>query len=313
MLSKHGQKLAQDMNLLPYPKEGFLCGRIGEFPVVIGELQDRRLVVRLWAKPGDTVPARELEEFLRMELPDLPKGFGSKKEEYGWAFLIPPMQYPKKLETIRSLFGALSRYFSENAMVPCCAHCGSTGPTGLYQCGEGAASFCESCAAECSQALQAPAAGRKSQPGNVLLGLVGPVIGAVPGVILWLLIYRLGYIAAVCGLLLAFGAVKGYSMLGKRLDVKGTVISVIVSVVMLVVALMLCYGWALYDVFGPEGFTFLDCILAVPTTLAVYPEILTTFVGEFIIGLLLTGVGSFASVKRLYQQANPSTVFRKLV
>ena len=313
MLSKHGQKLAADMNLLPYPKEGFLCGRIGEFPVVIGELQDRRLVVRLWAKPGDAAPSKELEDFLRMELPDLPKGFQCKREEYGWAFLLPPMMYRKKLETIHSLFGALSQYFSENGMVPCCAHCGSPEPAGLYQCGEGAASFCENCAAECSQALQSAAAERKNKPGNLLLGLIGAVIGAVPGVVLWLLIYRLGYIAAVCGLLLAFGAVKGYSILGKRLDKKGTVVSVIVSVVMLTAALMLCYGWALYDVFGPEGFSFLDCILAVPTTLAVYPEILASFVGEFIIGLLLTGVGSFASVKRLYQQANPSTAFRKLV
>ena len=90
MLSKHGQKLAADMNLLPYPKEGFLCGKIGDIPVIIGELPDQRLVVRLWAKPGDAAPSKELEDFLRMELPDLPKGFQCKREEYGWAFLLPP-------------------------------------------------------------------------------------------------------------------------------------------------------------------------------------------------------------------------------
>lgn len=313
MLSRHAQKLSKDLKLLPYPNEGILCGKIGDFFLSIQELSDLRLAVSLWAKPGDMAPSKELEDYLRMELPDLPRGFSMNRQEYGWVFLLPTARYSKKLETLRSLLSALSSYLTENHMVPCCTHCGKTESLALYQCGEGTACFCETCAVECNNALQTMSVERQKQHSNPFLGFIGAVIGAIPGVILWLLIYRLGYIAAICGLLLAFGAVKGYSMLGKRLDGKGTVISVIVSIGMLGVALILCYGWALLDVFGPEGYSFLDCVLAVPAMLSGYPEVLASFVGEFFMGLLLTGLGSFAAIKNFYRKANPRNVFRKLL
>ena len=82
---------------------------------------------------------------------------------------------------------------------------------------------------------------------------------------------------------------------------------------MLVFAMMLCYAWALLDVFGPEGFGFLDCFLAVPTALALYPEVLGSFITELLMGLVLTAAGAFAACRNLYRKSNPSTVFRKVL
>ena len=205
---------------------------------------------------------------ISMELPELSGQFTVNQMEHGFRIATARCGYGKKLKLVGGLLGALSRYLAENRMVPCCIHCGSTEPVSLCQCGEGMAAFCEKCAGECAEALAHSAAERKAKASSIPKGILGAVIGALPGVILWLLIYRVGYLAAVCGLVMAYGAFKGYSLLGGRLDKKGVAVGTAVSLVMLVFAMMLCYAWALLDVFGPAGFGFLDCFLAVPTALA---------------------------------------------
>ena len=75
--------------------------------------------------------------------------------------------------------------------------------------------------------------GRQS---NVVLGIVGALIGAALGGVVWGIVYKLGYIAGIAGFAIVAGAFKGYELLGKALDIKGVVISVLISVVMIFVA-----------------------------------------------------------------------------
>lgn len=51
---------------------------------------------------------------------------------------------------------------------------------------------------------------------SVLLGIIGAIIGALPGFGLWLLVAKLGYISAYCGALLALGAVWGFNFASKK-------------------------------------------------------------------------------------------------
>lgn len=313
MLSSQGKKLAQELGMLALPESNFICGKVGDFPISIYETPQYQLSLEVAAAPGETAPSRELEDALRMELPEFSGQFTVNQMEHGFRIATARCGYGKKLKLVGGLLGALSRYLAENRMVPCCIHCGSTEPVSLCQCGEGMAAFCEKCAGECAEALAHSAAERKTRASSIPKGILGAVIGALPGVILWLLIYRVGYLAAVCGLVMAYGAFKGYSVLGGRLDKKGVAVGTAVSLVMLVFAMMLCYAWALLDVFGPEGFGFLDCFLAVPTALALYPEVLGSFITELLMGLVLTAAGAFAACRNLYRNSNPSTVFRKVL
>ncbi|MCH5268045.1 MAG: hypothetical protein J1E62_06850 [Lachnospiraceae bacterium] len=65
---------------------------------------------------------------------------------------------------------------------------------------------------------------------NLLLGLVGAIIGALLGSIIWIIIYQLGYLAGVAGAAIIGFSLKGYSMLGKGLDLKGLIVCVVLSI-----------------------------------------------------------------------------------
>ena len=54
----------------------------------------------------------------------------------------------------------------------------------------------------------------KSSGSNVLAGLVGAFLGSLVGVVLWLVVYKLGYIAGISGAVMVICAMMGYNKFG---------------------------------------------------------------------------------------------------
>lgn len=91
-----------------------------------------------------------------------------------------------------------------------------------------------------------------SQFTELLKGILGAVVGAIPGFVLWILIGRLGIIAAVCGALLAGGAVWGYIFMTKDglLDEKYClIVCIAVCLIAIYFAQRIIYCWVLSDAF----------------------------------------------------------------
>lgn len=81
-------------------------------------------------------------------------------------------------------------------------------------------------------------------PENVVLGLIGAVVGAILGGASIILLSQLGYIASISGFILAICTLKGYELLGKRLSKKGIILCVILMIVTPFVADWI--DWAIY-------------------------------------------------------------------
>ena len=67
---------------------------------------------------------------------------------------------------------------------------------------------------------------------NLAGGIAGALIGSLLGVVCIVLLSQLGYVAAISGVLMAVGVLKGYEKLGGKLTKKGIVISMIIMVFM---------------------------------------------------------------------------------
>lgn len=65
---------------------------------------------------------------------------------------------------------------------------------------------------------------------NLAGGIAGALIGSLLGVVCIVLLSQLGYVAAISGVLMAVGVLKGYEKLGGKLTKKGIVISMIIMV-----------------------------------------------------------------------------------
>lgn len=135
---------------------------------------------------------------------------------------------------------------------------------------------------------------------NVLLGLVGAVVLSLLGGVLYYVIYQMGYIAGICGLVTVLLANFGYQKLSHAgFSVKGVVFSVIIAFIVLFIAEYCALANEIYKELGTYyGYdTFWEALDATPRFLK-NSEVMAAFIKELMIAYALGIVASFASVKQ---------------
>ena len=149
------------------------------------------------------------------------------------------------------------------------------------------------------------------EKGNVFLGAVGALAGAIIGSVLWILIGQVGFIAGIAGYVIVAGSVKGYQFLGKRVSRKGIVMCVIFSVCVILAAAYLSLGITIYrELKDDYWITLSESIKLVPDLLG-DSEVRNEFLLNLAVGYGLAIFASFSFVKSLWFQtgtfgANPT-------
>ena len=141
---------------------------------------------------------------------------------------------------------------------------------------------------------------------NVLFGIVGAFLFSLVGGILYYVLYQIGFLAAISGLVCVICAIKGYSFFAKRESIRGIVISIVIAVLVLVIAWYLCLANDVYLAHqewfanGEIDFTltFFESIRYAYLFLADAPA----YFADLGISLLLGAIGCFGYVKQTLQK-----------
>ena len=182
------------------------------------------------------------------------------------------------------------QFLSGNGYVSGCEQCGSdNGDVHCYEVNGDAHILCNNCRGELEVALQNYQQQKRSEKSRLVPGLVGAFLGSLIGCALWVVIYRLGYIAGIAGAVTAICAMKGYEMLGGHLDRKGVAGSAIIMVVMIYFANRLAWAWAAYSALGDYGWGFFECFQYLGSILE-SSDLTGNYMGDLIIGYVLTAV-----------------------
>ena len=131
-----------------------------------------------------------------------------------------------------------------------------------------------------------------SQSGsNLLLGLLGAVIGAVPGCLLWLGLGYAGFIAGIAGYVIMLGAMFCYEKFSGALDKKGVISCIIVTCIAILFANVLDYAIEIYKYLTSEGYEadFFTVLINTPTMIK-EAEMTGGFALNLVIGYALTGL-----------------------
>lgn len=157
---------------------------------------------------------------------------------------------------------------------------------------------------------------------NFLLGIIGAFIFSLAGGVAWYILYQLGYIAGLSGIIGVICAIKGYKVFAKKESVKGVVVAVIVSILVIVAAWYLCIATDIakaYDNWYESGdswykLTFMEYIQSAGTFLTKLEFVdgssisdaestRAAYFGDLALGLLFCVIGGFASVKDAIKRA----------
>lgn len=132
---------------------------------------------------------------------------------------------------------------------------------------------------------------------NVGAGILAAIGCSLGGVVLYCLIYQLGYIAGICGLaMVAFGYWGYQKASGKKKSLKGIVISAVIALVMLVVAEYLAVGFDVFFELKDEGITLSAIFRDLLPLVLKDPEVKGEFVKELLVSLGLCLVATIAYI-----------------
>lgn len=125
---------------------------------------------------------------------------------------------------------------------------------------------------------------------NIISGIVGAFLFSIIGAITWFVIYQIGYISGIAGIITVVCAEKGYEIFGNASSKKGIAIAVLVSLFMIFVAQWSAYSYEVYKIFHVEyNISFFDAVSQLPNFFqdAAFKR---AFIGELIIGYGLMAV-----------------------
>lgn len=300
-------------------KAGLVYGLINGYFVLIQQYPttNAKHTVYLWAKPGTTQPVPATADYLnqsrsRFQYLQSASYNGSKitAEFQGLGF-----QWGQKyVPCLDAFLKEVTGYCQSNGLLPCCEGCGTESGLNLYQVDGYGHMLCSSCYSNVAGQIQQNALKKKQQgSGNVIGGIVGALLGSLIGVAAWVLIYQLGYISALGGLVMVICSMKGYELLGGRLNKLGIAITCIVSILMLLFAEYICLSIEIYKVYNDwsSPITFTDAFYSVPFFLN-EPEVMGAVVKDLLIGFVLMAVGAFGTIKQTYKE-NTGTVSTRMV
>lgn len=136
---------------------------------------------------------------------------------------------------------------------------------------------------------------------NVMMGVVGAMVGAILGGASIILISQLGYVAAISGLILAFCTIKGYQLLAGGMSTKGLIICSVLMLITPFVADWIDWGILILQTFPEYDLTIIDTVLAFPEFLKEDPELL----GDYLMNLgklyLFVILGGFVTLKNAFK------------
>lgn len=87
---------------------------------------------------------------------------------------------------------------------------------------------------------------------TILKGLIGAIVGAIPGVLVWILLGKLGFVLSAVGLLIGFGIIMGFAFFTKNADLPVWVMLVIfvgVFALAMILSEKIVWTWELADAF----------------------------------------------------------------
>ncbi|BBF42223.1 hypothetical protein lbkm_0905 [Lachnospiraceae bacterium KM106-2] len=146
-----------------------------------------------------------------------------------------------------------TRFLQENNYITGCCTCDDETSPQLCNVNGNYVFVCDSCYRKLEADFENNKSNIKSKPCNLPAGLVGALFGALLGAVVWFIIYQMNYVATISAVIMVVASLKGFELLGRRLNVIGAVLSILICCVMCYFAHRFCLSYAVYDVLQSRG------------------------------------------------------------
>lgn len=271
----------------------------------------QHIFLRFCAKEGSFPPSTPMQQFLT-EL----KASNKLVQQAIYSnyeveiTMTSPVMIKKVPGAVSAILDQVWGYLAKNSYVTCCGGCGSTecSPS-LYKIQGAAKMLCDECGTQSEQLVNEAQAQEKSKPVNMVAGIVGAMIGVLIGVVLWVLIYQMGYIAGIAGFVMMICAIKGFELLGGRLNIPGMIISIVMVLLAVYFAHNIAIAFSIMQEMDKASFG--DAYKYIPYLMD-YGEFSSAYYHDLIMGYGLTIVAIIPSISGYIKSRKQQFEVKKL-
>lgn len=199
---------------------------------------------------------------------------------------------------------ALSGFLRERNYTPCCQTCGASGQTVGFLLESARLHLCADCAARTKSENEVKAQQRQQKNVNIVGGIVGAVLGSLIGVICIVILGRLGYVAALSGIVMAFCTLKGFDMLGGKLTAVGVVISCVIMIAMTYFGNRLDWAFEISSAMKEYNYYDMNVMQAfrIVPAFAEEADITSDYIASFVQQLLFIVVGAVPTIISAFRE-----------
>lgn len=307
MIKTELQKVAEELNLTYNVKGKVMFGEYRGFKICVKEnLRQMKYFIDFPIKALDLEQTENLNSFIEELIRDKDRINKVVYESCCLKVEVAMKRMAKpNINNVIELVGKISDFAKNNNCSSCCEVCGESIKTSVHLINGTVLYACDNCYSQTIKELDKLQESVKQKKGNFLTGIVGALLGSVIGIALWVAVYAFGYIAAICGIVLAVCIIKGYDLFGGKLDAVGIVITVVMTIAMVFVSTYLSYAYDMYS--SLKETQDIDLITAVKTAgsiINVMPEIKRAFIGDLVLGYVFTAIGAVSVFINAYRSSN---------
>ena len=170
------------------------------------------------------------------------------------------------IPALQEAVGAATYFCNQLGFVPVCKYCGNQMDLGFFAIGGTVDTMCTQCFNKKQAETSNLAMTEANKQFNLPMGVLGAVLGAFLGGLIWIITYQLGFLLFITGAVIVFLSCMLLKKMGGKFTVGGLVIALAASLVMIFVAEYLAVGINIFTQgdsglsFG-ESFQFLNMLL----------------------------------------------------
>ncbi|MDE5994483.1 MAG: hypothetical protein K2G60_03105 [Oscillospiraceae bacterium] len=203
-------------------------------------------------------------------------------------------------------------FLASNGYVSGCMQCGSqTSQIDCYDINGTNHYLCSECVGKVEGALADRKQNILANKSKLIPGIVGALLGSLIGCVVYFLVWQLGYIAAIAGLVTAVCAFKGYEILGGVVDKKGVIVCVIMIILSVLLANKLVWAYDAYSALKEYGASFFDCFRSIKGIIS-EANLTNEYYGDLVMAYLMTALGSARSVINTFKSSTGSYKVKKM-
>ena len=215
-----------------------------------------------------------------------------------------------KAEHVMMFVQELSTFLIEKGYKSACKFCSSNADIG-YSFQDGKVNeVCDTCHQKLNTVIDDIKSQRHTS-GSYGRGIIGAVLGGILGIIPWVILGFLGFIAAISGWIMAYLSYKGYLLLKGKVGKGMIVILVIVLIIFTYVGVLTSQGFIEYQALKNMGYEvppfWFFSIMMISPFLPLEFDVVGLW-GQIGLGLLFTGLGSFTILKKAKKHASDKDI-----